>query len=84
MGWGALWMTRFMMLWGVVLMPVAVAGGTWRNEDTWPWVPYLAPPVLLATAVAGAVYSGKRWNDPPGWAVFLARTCAYRDRWHRP
>jgi len=66
-----------------VVFPVALAIGTVGDERAWPWVPYVVPPLMVAVAIVGAIYSVKRWIDPPLWAVLLARGEGYRERWHR-
>jgi hypothetical protein len=84
MGKVALAMTRAMLLWGAVAMPMGIAIGVAREPTGWPWLRYVVPPLALMVTIAGIIYSNLCWRDPPAWAVFFARTWGYRDQWHRP
>jgi hypothetical protein len=74
-----LWMSRMMMLWALVAMPLAGAIGV-RSKGHG-WVPFIFVPLLCVAAAAGFVFSVRRWWRPPWWAVMLARAWFVKDKW---
>lgn len=79
LGLMGLWTTHAAMIYGTVLMPLALAVGVGRDEHAWAWARVLVPLCATPAAAAGAVFTIRRWRRPPSWAIVLAKSSNWEE-----
>ena len=72
------------MMWVIVVLPAATAIGLLTHTPLWTEVALAV--ILCMAAVAGLLFTVRRWGDPPWWAAMLAKcdSIEYRGRRPRP
>jgi hypothetical protein len=78
-----LWWTRLWMVGLLLVPPVVLAATLAGDDDARPWVRWLGVSAGGLVSLASVVYVARRWDDPPKWIAFLAKSDPWQDEWKR-